>query len=373
MRNELVELKAQEVFDQLSLAGGRQFIVLNGDRVEVPYQLTSDGRILVQTFVAPGQIQEFTIVRGEPKTYRLDCNGRIYPNREDDLAWENDRNAWRFYGPKMHNKGVNGFDIFTKNVAYPIQDVLYQSELTSYGVNEQLKKQGRGGEWNQLHRDNYTYHRDRGQGMDAYTVGATLGAGAPALMNGNELILPDVYEKAEILDNGPLRFRVRLTMYEQNGVREVRLISQDRGSHFARCEVTYEGVSQATPVCAGMVVHESYPFGCIINKKNNYIAYGDILDTPQGTNGQLFIGCLFLDKTKLSYLPMTEKKSGAVGHVIGQQTYQPGSVFVYYFGTGWSKYDVPNMAVWETLLQTQASSLRQPLVVQPQSLNALWY
>ncbi len=367
-RQDVVEVDAQQIFDKLKIGGGRQFIVLDGDAVEQPYQITSDGKLLIQVFLAPRSSATFTLVTGEPKVYRLDVNGRIYPNREDDLTWENDKNAWRFYGPKMHNKGVSGFDTFAKNVTYPIQDQLYHNELTSYGVNERLKKQGRGGEWAQIHRDLYTYHRDKGQGMDAYTVGATLGAGAPALMDGDKLLLPDVYEKAEILDNGPLRFTVRQQMYERDGVRESRLISQDKGTHLAKVQVTYEaddnGKINGKSLCAGIAVHESQPKAYVINQKGGYVTYADALDTPQGQNGQLYIGLLFTEKMKsLRYLPMPEKKSGAVGHVMGITPYRAGQPFTYYAGSAWSKYDVPNQQVWEAQLQTYARNIQHPLVV----------
>lgn len=367
-RQEVVEVDAQQVFDKLKIGGGRQFIVLDGDAVEQPYQITSDGKLLIQVFLAPHSSTTFTLVTGEPKVYRLDVNGRIYPNREDDLTWENDKNAWRFYGPKMHNKAGGGFDTFAKNVTYPIQDQLYHNELTSYGVNERLKKQGRGGEWAQIHRDLYTYHRDKGQGMDAYTVGATLGAGAPALMDGDKLLLPDVYEKAEILDNGPLRFTVQQQMYERDGVRESRLISQDKGTHLAKVQVAYEaddnGKINGKSLCAGVAVHESQPKAYVINKKVGYVTYADALDTPQGQNGQLYIGLLFTEKMKsLCYLPLPEKKSGAVGHVVGITPYRAGQTFTYYAGSAWSKYDVPNQQVWESQLQTYARNIQQPLIV----------
>jgi hypothetical protein len=238
-------------------------------------------------------------------------------------------------------------------------------------VNERLKKQGRGGEWAQIHRDLYTYHRNKGQGMDAYTVGRTLGAGAPALLQGNELLMPDVYENAEILDNGPLRFTVRQQMYEANGVRETRLISQDKGTHLARCIVTYEPASGDSQTlngkcpCAGIAVHESQPQAYTINKKYGYITYSDALDTPKGQNGQLFIGLLFPEKMKaLKYLPLSEKRNGAVGHVVGVSNGQMSNGLTYYFGTGWSLYDVPNQQVWDALLQGYARNLRQPLTVE---------
>lgn len=365
-RNDVVELDAKTVFEALGIGGGRQFIVLDGDNVEVPYQLTQDGKLLVQVFINAGSEASLRIVTGEPRAYRLDVNGRIYPNREDDLTWETDRNAWRFYGPRMHGKGVAGFDIFMKNAPQPVQDQLYHNELTSYGVNERLKKEGRGGEWAQIHRDVYTYHRDRGLGMDAYTVGATLGAGAPALLDGTTLVLPDVYEKADIIENGPLRFTVRETMYAQkDGTRETRLISQDRGTHMARCEVTYEGLKEPRAVVAGIVVHESQTAGYVLNKKQNYIAYADALDTPRGQNGQLYVGLLFPEKMKsLRYLPLPKKAAGGIGHVVGETLYRPSTPFVYYFGTAWSKYDAPTMEVWEALLGGYARRLKEPLVVE---------
>ncbi|MDD7247977.1 MAG: glycoside hydrolase family 88 protein [Prevotellaceae bacterium] len=364
-RCDVVELSADAVFSALGIAGGRQFLVLDGDNVERPYQLTHDGKVLFQAFVAPMKTATFTIKRGEPRAARLDCNGRIYPDREDDLTWENDKCAWRMYGPKMHNKGVSGFDTFAKNVTYPVQDALYHSELTSYAVNARLKKVGRGSEWAQLHRDVYTYHRDRGQGMDAYTVGTTLGAGAPALMDGGNLIMPDVYEKAEIIENGPLRFCVRLQMYEQHGIRETRTFTQDKGTHLARVEVAYSGAAAGTPVASGIVVHKSQPTAYAINKKASYIAYSDALDTPQGQNGQLFIGCYYPEKMKaLKYQPLPEEKAGGIGHVLGITTLAADKPFTYYTGSAWSKYDVPTMAVWEQLLQHYADNIKNPLKVE---------
>lgn len=364
-RCDVVELSADAVFSALGIAGGRQFLVLDGDNVERPYQLTHDGKVLFQAFVAPMKTATFTLKRGEPRAARLDCNGRIYPDREDDLTWENDKCAWRMYGPKMHNKGVSGFDTFAKNVTYPVQDALYHNELTSYAVNARLKKVGRGSEWAQLHRDVYTYHRDRGQGMDAYTVGTTLGAGAPALMDGGNLIMPDVYEKAEIIENGPLRFCVRLQMYEQHGIRETRTFTQDKGTHLARVEVAYSGAAAGTPVASGIVVHKSQPTAYAINKKAGYIAYSDALDTPQGQNGQLFIGCYYPEKMKaMKYQPLPEEKAGGIGHVLGITTLAADKPFTYYTGSAWSKYDVPTMAVWEQLLQHYADNLKNPLKVE---------
>ncbi len=46
--------------------------------------------------------------------------------------------------------------------------------------------------------------------MDCYAVGPTLGAGVAALMVNDTIIYPWCYKHQEILDNGPLRFTVKL-------------------------------------------------------------------------------------------------------------------------------------------------------------------
>ena len=305
-----------------------------GNRVCTPAQsqlLGSPGSALHMgpaIFVVQQQRNLPQALKGQPLDYELTCNGRIYPNRWDDLVWENDHSAWRFYGPGAHkhmNNPAYGFDTFVKNSVHPIQDQLYHNELTSYGVNERMKHDKSPLDWNEVHRG-YTYHRNHGAGMDAYTVGATLGAGAPALIGADDsLVYPLYYEKAEILDNGPLRFAVRMTMPEQKlpsltgegtggeaAFREVRLITQDCGSHFARVEVTYEGLTKPTPVCAGIVVHESNPIGYVLNKKEGFITYAEALDHPETMNGEHYLG-VFLPqinkKNEVKYLPLKEKRA----------------------------------------------------------------
>ena len=410
--SQVIELTTMDVLKKANCAVAREFIVLDSDNNEVPYQITHDGRVIVFCTVRPESSISLSMIKGQPQDYELTCNGRIYPNRWDDLVWENDRCAWRFYGPDAHKHMKNpayGFDTFTKNTPHPIQDQLYHNELTSYGVNEQIKKSGSPLDWNEVHRG-YTYHRNHGAGMDAYTVGATLGAGAPALLiensklkiekeasgkqQGNKessrsqssilnsqfsILYPLYYEKAEILDNGPLRFTVRLTMPKRplsvlgsvvgglsaDSLREIRLITQDCGSHFARVEVTYEGLTRPTPVCAGIVVHESNPKGYVLNQKEGYITYAEALDHPNVMNGEHFLGIFMPQvqsaKFKVQYLPLAEKRAGGVGHALLRTTYTPGQPFVYYTGSAWSLYDVSTHAIWQQTLRHEASILQHGL------------
>ena len=342
-RRDVVEIPLKDILQKLDVVGKTALIVRNADGDEVPSQQTTDGLLLIQTFIHPNSSETYTIEPGTPQPYRNDVCGRFYPQRADDLAWENDRNAWRVYGPALRKDNPHGIDCFTKNQPAPSLDSLYQDALLR-GI---------------------TYHENHGLGMDAYSVGPTLGCGAPALMQGDTLNYAVVYDKAEIQENGPLRFQALLTYYHEGGITETRQLRQDRGSHFVRCTVSYQGVKGKASVLSGLVVHKDNPDAYVISKRGRYVAYADPINSPKTCNGQLFVACLYPQKVdKMEYLPLMQETAGAVGHVVGRKAYQEGQEFAYWFGSGWSQYDVPSLTVWKSLMEDFQQMLRHPLVVE---------
>ena len=100
-----------------------------------------------------------------------------------------------------------------------------------------------------------SYHIDHGNGMDCYAVGPTLGGGTAALMPDSAIVYPYCYKDYEILDNGPLRFTVKLVfnplvVKNDSNVVETRIIQLDKGSQLNKTTVSYEYLTQATPVAA---------------------------------------------------------------------------------------------------------------------------
>ena len=92
--------------------------------------------------------------------------------------------------------------------------------------------------------------------MDCYAVGPTLGGGTAALMPDSAIVYPYCYKDYEILDNGPLRFTVKLVfnplvVKNDSNVVETRIIQLDKGSQLNKTTVSYEYLTQATPVAAG--------------------------------------------------------------------------------------------------------------------------
>ena len=132
-RQEVVEADLQAICQSLGLKTSEALIVRNALGQQIACQTSHDGKLLIDVSIQPKGMATYTISRGQPSPFMPQVCGRIYPERLDDLTWENDRNAWRFYGPKMHGKGVTGFDLFCKNRPEPVQDKLYQSR---YSITE---------------------------------------------------------------------------------------------------------------------------------------------------------------------------------------------------------------------------------------------
>ncbi|MDD7304552.1 MAG: DUF4861 family protein [Prevotellaceae bacterium] len=107
---------------------------------------------------------------------------------------------------------------------------------------------------------------------------------------------------------------------------------------------------------AGIIVHDSNT-NFLLDKKNGYIAYADAMDTPQGQNGELYLACLFPGaKTKLTFDKQTK-------HIMGLQTLGSDNCFTYYVGSAWSKYDIPNFQIWQTLLAQYRQQFLNPMKV----------
>lgn len=367
-RQELVEIDAQGVYDKLGLKKGEDFIVKNALGQQVAYQVTYDGKLLIDAAVRPKGNVEFTIMPGTPKPMKTVVCGKQYPERVDDIAWENDRTAYRVYGPALQRTGEKAFgvDVWVKNTPDLEVDKRYVTELSNHPKIAELKKAGKLEEAKEM-EEATTYHYDHGYGLDCYKVGPTLGCGTPALMNGDDLIMPYCYKTYKILDNGPLRFTVELdynpfTIGDDKNVVEHRIISLDKGSNFNKMTVWYEGLTKPCDMAAGVVIHtedtKSVAYG------ENYVLYADPTDNPAKQNFQIYVGVLFPNGVKTTKgLMYSEPVNGASGHGVGVITYQPGEEYTYYFGSAWSKNDVRSFNEWKLRSTEYIESLRSPLKV----------
>ncbi|MCM1254946.1 MAG: DUF4861 domain-containing protein [Duncaniella sp.] len=340
--NCVVEADATQVLS----AFPKGFIVTDMNGYEVPYQLTHDGLLLVEASVKSGETVKFTIKDGVPQSYDTICVSQIRHDFQDDYTWENDRSGYRLYGPAYRNSGgnVSGYDIWTKSVGFPVLAQRYHDHC----------------------RRGITYHSDHGNGMDAYTVGPTLGAGMNALVNEGIIIYPCAYEKCDIIENGPLRTTAEITCYPltigDRQVLETRKITLDKGSWLNKTTVKYDGITSPIQMANGIVVHKQNRNGCMYGPDKEYIAYADLTDNPDNGNGVIYIGVINSQKPdSIACVPFEPSIGDAVGQMVNYIQYYPGDEYTYYWGSGWSKGGIKGTEDWERYLKNFHTSLATPL------------
>lgn len=368
-RQELAEVKAADVYQRLGIGYGQPIVVKNGLGQQVAYQLTYDGMILIDAAVRPCGDAVFTIQSGQPEAFKTFVTGRQYPERVDDIAWENDRTAYRLYGPALQRSGERAFgiDVWLKNTPDLEVEQRYKVELDNHAKIQQLIKEGKKDEARQVEIAT-TYHFDHGYGLDCYKVGPSLGCGAPALMQDGKLVLPYCYKEYKILDNGPLRFTVELTynpvaLGKDKAVVEHRILSLDKGSNFNRMTVWYEGLSAPVDIAAGVVIHQEDTQSLIVGR--DYVAYADPTDNPAAQNFQIYVAALFPNNISETKAMIDDTPAnGIAGHAVGiLKDYKPGEKYVYYFGSAWSKNDVRTLDEWKLRIDNFLNALHSPLEV----------
>lgn len=368
---EIVEISTEDVLGKLKLDDKAEFIITDENNTEIPYQLTADGKIIFPATVKGGTTVSYKFMKGQPSHVNTLVYGRQYPERLDDIAWENDKAAYRAYGPALQKTGEKayGYDVFTKSVSELVVEDRYAMELDkdARAMIKKLREEGKKTEADSL-ANAISYHIDHGNGMDCYAVGPTLGGGTAALMPDSVIAYPYCYNSYEILDNGPLRFTVKmefnpLTIDGDTTVVETRVIQLDKGSHLNKTTVSYTSLKKEYPIGVGLVVHEATPDKYYMNAEGGYISYANPTTNPNADNGTVYVGAVFPNQLEVAKFQSFEKPvAGAVGHVMGINTYQPGDEFEYYWGSAWSKCGFDDEK-WNSYLGEYAMKVRNPLTV----------
>ena len=331
-------------------------------------QLTSDSLLLVDAAVFPKQKTTFTVTKGVPRNFKSAVDGQLYAWRVDDFTWENDRCAYRAYGPALQRTGEKAFgiDVWLKSVPYLVVADRYANVYVANQEEKRLRRQGETEAADSIKRD-FSLHLDHGNGLDCYNVGPTLGCGAPALMNGDSIVMPYCFSSYRVLDNGPLRFRAEFVYQPtdvngEKGLVEHRLITLDKGSSFNRVTVWYENQRRPQPFCSGFVVHDEGSE--TVHLGRNFVEYADPTDNPSGHGFQIYVAALFpKGKVRSRLLKNTRLGKGIAGHAICETTIRPNEKVTYYFGAGWIGSGISNQKAWQLEISSFMEGLYKPLGV----------
>ena len=397
-RTELISLSMNEVKAKLGNATpkkGETYIVKNKSGQQIGSQITHDGYLLIDASVRPNGSATYYVTIGKPYQQKVWATGALYKIRKDDIAWENDRCAYRVYGPALQRTGERSFgtDVWVKNTPDTVVYERYVKDMNGNIKGDKIDAKVRALQKQEKSEKNKakaaalakqikalqaesnevdiltSFHLDHGNGLDPYRVGATLGLGAPSLMVGKNQVLPYCYKDYRILDNGPLRFTVELTynpstVGDMKNVVEHRIISLDKGSNFNKMTVWYDGLTTPTDFATGFPIHEEDTESKTFAK--DYVSYADPTDNIEVNNSQVFVGVLFPEGIDNTYYQLFDKKhDGATGHALGlKRGLKNGEKYSYYFGAAWSKYDVKNYAEWQIRIKEYLDALKTPLGVE---------
>lgn len=302
--------------------------------------------ILFQPKIKASSHLDFEVIEGEKpsKETTISCYSRFVPERTDDYAWENNKVAFRTYGPvaqKMVEDKIpggtltSGIDAWLKRVDYPIINKWYEKATNGTG----------------------TYHKDTGEGLDNFHVGDSRGVGGIAVKANGKYYFSKNFTSWKTITTGPIRTSFILTYanWDANGntVTESKLISLDYGSYLSRFEINITGTKS---IAAGLTLHDKK--GTIgANVKEGWLSHWEPIDDSEIGTG------LVAQKNTLTSFDNHITNDKDLSNLYGNLNVKNNKV-IYYVGFGWKKGSpFQTKQEWETYLSTFAKKINNPLVV----------
>ena len=314
------------------------------------YDKDGDGKydaILFQPEVPAGgkKVYIARLLKQVPE-FQYKVYSRFVPERTDDYAWENDRVAFRTFGPTAERMVVqnisggtltSGIDCWLKRVSYPVINKWYKKATAGKG----------------------SYHVDTGEGFDNYHVGASRGCGGFGIWKKDTLWVSRNFTQWKRLANGPIRTTFVLDYANWNAdgktITEKQIISLDLGSNLSRIEVHVTGTDFIT---AGLNLHENN--GKIFtNVQQDWFAYWEPHPDFNYEIGTAIVADSGEVQGYKKYLSEVPDHS----HLFANLKVTNGRV-IYYSGFTWSKSkQFKNEKAWEAYLSRFSQEIRNPLKI----------
>jgi len=270
---------------------------------------------------------------------------RFVPERTDDYAWENDKVAFRTFGPDAQKRKEenlpegtlsSGIDLWLKRTDKSIINKWYAENLISPGY----------------------YHADHGEGYDPYHVGVSRGTGGTGIWENNNLYVSKNFVTYKTIAEGPLRtvFELTYAPWSPFGVKDIKRISLDLGSNFSKFEITINADKQIPNYAIGITLHENK--GKVkINKKEGWFRHAEIIDGS------------FLGEGIVSDKEVVADAFANVSQIPDQSnllviTHPMNNKLTYYAGFAWEKSgQLADESDWDEMLKKQAKIIACPLKV----------
>ena len=235
------------------------------------------------------------------------CHVRFIKERKEDIAWENDKAAFRIYSREVKDKVSSGVDFWTKHVDYPVIEKWY--ERNAKGEN---------------------YHTDRGEGYDFYAVGRNRGVGGTGIMSSGGLVVSEPYANYRIYSDTPdlVDFTLSYQPYEVDGrmIYEKKRIRMVLGAYFYEVTSTVE-TSDGKPAVLAVGLTDFGAAKLEQNAEKGILALTEEISEKDGSIG----GAVVADPKCVKGFADSGKDRLILLNV------NSGEPVTYYVGAGWSK------------------------------------
>jgi rhamnogalacturonyl hydrolase YesR len=231
---------------------------------------------------------------------------RFAPERSGDVAWENDRIAFRVYSQQVKSKVGSGVDVWAKSVDYSIID-----------------------NWYRLNARGLDYHVDRGEGYDFYHMGFLRGCGGTAIWHKGKLYPSSTYSGHRIIKNhkDEIVFELNYEPFEVAGkmVREKKTIRMLMGTNFYQVESLFETENgEDLTVAIGLTMLGNAKVAN--QKESGCLAVSDLVSKKDGMLGS----AIFTDPNQIENFTAVGNDQLMLVNV------KSNTPFVYYVGAAWS-------------------------------------
>ena len=269
---------------------------------------------------------------------------RFVPERTDDYAWENDKVAFRTYGPTGQKEALEGVEGSTLSSGIDIWLKRTNKSIINKWYAEHVKNPG-------------YYHVDHGEGYDPYHVGNSRGLGGLGVFENDSLYVSQNFVEYKTIASGPLKtiFELSYAPWGPYNVKETKRISLALGSHFSKFEISIEAEDGIPNYATGITLHNNQG-EYEIDKEEGWIMHWERIDDAQVGEGIVMKPAVI--DSAFAYTSKFPDQSNLL------VTTTPKSPFTYYAGFAWEKSgDVSSKEDWIEIIKKQAKIIVSPLKV----------
>jgi len=353
-RNEVVSIPVSQLTSFLSRNSESDLRIKDSGKNILPIQwidYDGDGKndeLLFQVNIDTQKTNTYTIIadaKMQIPESKISTYSRLVPERADDYAWENDKIAFRVYGPKGQKEALEGIkgstlssgvDIWLKRTDQPVINKWYKGYLT----------------------DPMYYHKDtRGEGYDPYQVGDSRGTGGIGIWMNEKLQVSQNFVSSKTIAEGPLRtvFELTYNPWSEFGVKETKRISLDLGSNFSKFESNFQAEKKVPNYTIGITLHKNEGETKLNDKSGYYLHWEKIDDAFVGEG--VVVDPEIVEKS-VAFKSETPDQSNLL------VVTKPQNRLTYYAGFAWQKSgQIQTQKDWEALLQKQSQMIANPLMI----------